>query len=128
MLISIQGGYPCVGPEHRILRPTTRWGKLREVNTPFAQIFDRYDVWLSGMRVTLRHPGIGLYYASRKHWVGDADSALDLETVERAAELSRDESFEQMDIVVTYDDSTRELVLPIRRKTAGDAEPLRPAG
>ena len=71
---------------------------------------------------------IGLYYAGRKHWVGDADSALDLETVERAAELSRDESFWQMDIVVPHDDSTRELVLPIRRKTAGDAEPLRPAG
>jgi hypothetical protein len=71
------------------------------------------------MRVVLRHAGIGLYYAGRKHWVGNQDSALDLATIERATELSSDESFGEMDIVVTYDDSRGELVLPLRRN--GDA-------
>jgi hypothetical protein len=50
-----------------------------------------------------------------------------LETIERATELSRDESFEKMDIVVTYDDACGELVLPLRRKRETDEESLRDA-
>jgi hypothetical protein len=76
------------------------------------------------MRVTLRHAGIGLYYAGHKHWVGNPGAALDLGSIERAAELSRDESFEEMDIVATYDDPACELVLPVRRKSAADANTL----
>jgi hypothetical protein len=73
------------------------------------------------MRVVLRHAGIGLYYAGPKHWVGDQGAAKDLETIERAAELSREESFEEMEIVATYDEPACELILPIRRKKpAGD--------
>jgi len=60
----------------------------------------------------------------RKHWVGNPNSALDLETIERATELSRDESFEEMQILVTYDDSARELILPIVRQRAATNEPL----
>jgi len=77
------------------------------------------------MRVSLRHAGIGLYYAGRKRWVSDPDSARDLSTIERAAELSRDESFEEMDVVVTYDDPSCELVFPLRRKKVAEAEPIR---
>jgi hypothetical protein len=80
-----------------------------------------------GMRVVLRHAGIGLYYAGRKHWVGNPGSALDLETIERATELSRDESFEEMQIVVTCDDPARELVLPLWWKREADDESLRDA-
>jgi hypothetical protein len=73
------------------------------------------------MRVLLKHAVIGLYYAGHKHWVGNSDSALDLETIERATELSRDESFGDMDIVVTYDDNPGcELALPVRRKREVD--------
>ena len=79
------------------------------------------------MQVILRHAGIDLYYAGHKHWVGNGDSALDLETIERATELSRDESFEEMDIVVTYDDPSCELVLPVRRQRKADDEALRGA-
>ena len=79
------------------------------------------------MRVILRHAGIGLYYGGRKHWVGNPDSALDLETIERATELSRDESLEEMDIVVAYDDPARELVLPLRRKREAEDETRRDA-
>jgi len=80
---------------------------------------------VAGMRVLLRHPGIGLYYAGRKHWVGSPDSALDLGTIERATELSRHESFGDMEVLVTYDEAACELVLPLGRKRAPDAEPLR---
>ena len=79
------------------------------------------------MRVILRHAGIGLYCAGRKHWVGSRDSALDLETIERATELSRDESFGDMAIVVTYDDPCRDLVFPLPRKREADDESVRDA-
>ena len=79
------------------------------------------------MRVILRHAGIGLYYGGRKHWVGNPDSALDLETIERATELSRDESFEEMQIVVTCDDPARELIFPLASQRAATHEPLRDA-
>ena len=73
------------------------------------------------MRVLLRHPEIELYYAGRKHWVGNPGSALDLETIERATELSREESFNEMEIYVPDDDPACELVLQLRRKgTAND--------
>jgi hypothetical protein len=80
-----------------------------------------------GMRVTLKHAVIGLYYAGRKLWVGEPDSALDLETIERATELSSDNSFGDVDIVVTYDDPCCELVLPLRRKKELEDESLRDA-
>lgn len=79
------------------------------------------------MRVVLKHAELGLYYAGHKHWVGNPDSALDLATIERATELSRDESFGEMDIVVTYDDPVCELVLPLRRSEQADDESLRDA-
>ena len=75
------------------------------------------------MSVLLRNARIGLYYAGRKHWVGNPDTAADLKTIERAAELSRDENFEQMEIVVGYEDPACELVLPLRTKKAAGKGP-----
>jgi len=75
------------------------------------------------MGVLLRNARIGLYYAGRKHWVGSPATAADLQTIERAAELSRDENFEQMEIVVGYEDPVCELVLPLRTKKAPAKEP-----
>jgi hypothetical protein len=77
------------------------------------------------MRVLLRHASCGLYYAGRKHWVGHPDSALNLGSIDQATELSREESFEEMEIVVTWDDSTCELVLPVRGGRPAEAERLR---
>jgi hypothetical protein len=65
------------------------------------------------MKVLLRNSRIGLYYAGRKHWVGKPDAAVDLGTIEHAAELSRDEDFAQMEILVDYGDPACELVLPL---------------
>ncbi len=69
------------------------------------------------MRVLLRHAGIGLYYAGRKHWVGKPEQATDLGSIERATELSREESFEQMEVLVDYGDPVCELVLPLKTRT-----------
>ena len=66
------------------------------------------------MRVLLRNARIGLYYAGRKHWVGKPEAAADLGTIERAAELSRDEAFEEMEIFVDYGDPCRQVVIPVK--------------
>jgi hypothetical protein len=76
------------------------------------------------MRVLLRNNRIGLYYAGRKYWVSRLAAAADLRTIERAAELSRDESFEQMEIVVDYEDPVCELVLPLRAEKALRDDPI----
>lgn len=70
------------------------------------------------MRVLLRNARIGLYYAGRKHWVGKADAAANLMTIERAAELSAEENFDQMEVLVDYDDPNCELVLPLKPRSA----------
>jgi hypothetical protein len=75
------------------------------------------------MSVLLRNARIGLYYAGRKHWVGNPDTAADLKTIERAAELSRDENFEQMEIVVASEDPVCELVLPLSTRKAPSNDP-----
>jgi hypothetical protein len=97
------------------------------VYTLLAHLFDHCEILPGDMRVFLRHAEMGLYYAGHKHWVGHPDAALDLGSIEQATELSREESFEEMDIVVTYDDPTCELVLPVTRKRPAEAEPLRTA-
>jgi hypothetical protein len=79
------------------------------------------------MRVVLRHASIGLYYAGRKHWVGNPAAAKDLCTIEQAFEASRDETFGDLDIVATYDDPSCELVLPARHEKGGSGEPLKAA-
>ncbi len=73
------------------------------------------------MKVLLRHTNISLYYAGPKHWVGDADSALDLREIERAIELSRVEAFTDLEVCVMFDDPACDLVIPLNsRKAAKD--------
>ena len=76
------------------------------------------------MAVLLRHAFGGLFYAGPKHWVSNPKSALDLGSIEQATEASRDEIFPEMDIVVTYDDPSCDLVLALRRKKPAEDEPL----
>jgi hypothetical protein len=70
------------------------------------------------VKVLLRNSRIGLYYAGRKHWVGKAAAAADLMTIEHATEVSADENFDQMEILVDYDDPACELVLPLKPRIA----------
>jgi hypothetical protein len=70
------------------------------------------------MRVLLRNARVGLYYAGRKHWVGKPEAAADLMTIEHATEVSADENFDQMEIVVDYDDPACGFVLPLKPRGA----------
>jgi hypothetical protein len=72
------------------------------------------------MTVVLKHADLGLYYAGPRHWVGQAASALDLQSIERAAETSREEPFGHLDIVVNPGDPDCELVLPLTRQRRGE--------
>jgi len=78
------------------------------------------------MRVHLRHAQLGLYYAGRKHWVSNPESALDLETIEHATELSRYEDFERMEIVASFDDPVCETVFPLagKARTPDETSPV----
>jgi hypothetical protein len=78
------------------------------------------------VKVLLRNSRIGLYYAGRKHWVGKAEAAADLETIERATELSREENFDEMDILVEYDDPICEQVLPLKPNNSRRQPPDEP--
>jgi hypothetical protein len=75
------------------------------------------------MRVLLRNAKIGLYHAGRKHRVGSPDAAADPRTIECAAELSGDENFEEMEVVVGYEDPAWELVLPLHARKPPAANP-----
>jgi hypothetical protein len=81
-----------------------------------------WHIFYAGMRVHLRHAQLGLYYAGPKHWVSNPDSALDLETIERATELSRQEDFERKEIVASFGDPICEVVLPLAVKRSSPAQ------
>ena len=70
------------------------------------------------MKVLLRNARVDLYWAGHKHWVGKAEAATDLGTIEQAAELSREEDFEEMEIVVDYSDPVCEQVLPLKPRSS----------
>ncbi|MCX6926889.1 MAG: hypothetical protein NT154_27335, partial [Verrucomicrobia bacterium] len=70
---------------------------------------------------------MGLYYAGHKHWVGNPGAALNLGSIERAKEVSVEESFSEMEIVVTYEDPDCQLVLPLGRKGNSDDQDLKAA-
>jgi hypothetical protein len=76
------------------------------------------DLALNRVKVLLRNCRAGLYYAGRKHWVGRPEAAADLMTIERATELSADENFDQMEILVDYDDPACEFVIPLKPRSA----------
>ena len=69
------------------------------------------------MKVLLRHANIDLYYAGPQHWVGKADAAADLGTIERATELSCDEDFKQMEIFVDKGDASSSMVIPVQARS-----------
>ena len=92
--------YPQMGARHPDLgwRPhTTRLGK---------------KVKSSGVKLTLRDRRTGLYYAASNRWVPYPAGALDVQTLERAAELTVIENLPEMEIVVSH--RTCDLVMPIK--------------
>ena len=66
------------------------------------------------MRVLLRQTKTKLYYVSLHQWIAEAKGAFDFDDVERAIKLSRDANLTEMEVVLSYDDPSCDLVLPIR--------------
>ena len=67
------------------------------------------------MKVLLRHKSTGFYFAGWDWWVSNPERALDLETIEGAAQASRQTGFGAMEIVASPGDPECELVLPCAR-------------
>lgn len=68
------------------------------------------------MRVILRNRKTGLYYASCDQWVADPARALDFDEIEHAGRLVCEEDLTELEVVLSCDDSTCELALPVRRE------------
>ena len=68
------------------------------------------------MNVVLRHATSRYYYAGPGYWVQGAEDAVDLGTIEGAADAARKESFGGLEIVAGFGDPDCELVLPVSRK------------
>jgi hypothetical protein len=79
------------------------------------------------MRVLLRVGSKGPYYAGEDRWVDNRTDALDLGTLERAAEVGRKADRESMQIVVTYGDAGADWFMPLRRESRGDGQVVSPA-
>jgi hypothetical protein len=66
------------------------------------------------MRVILRNRKTGLYYGSCDQWVADASQAIEFEEIEDPCQLAFEEGLTELELVVSCENSNRELVLPLR--------------
>ncbi len=81
------------------------------------------------MRVVIRHTATGLYYAGRRHWVGDPYQAKDLGTIERARELAGRARLDGVEVVTMCLDPARAFAVPLREpKPASDRQAADGAG
>ncbi len=78
------------------------------------------------MRVLLRRRESGFYFAGWEWWVRDPNAALDLESIEHAAQTARQARFGAMEIVAWPGDPDCELVLPLACTETGPPESLTP--
>jgi hypothetical protein len=66
------------------------------------------------MKVLLRNTETSLYYVGANQWTTDSKQARDLEEVERAIQLHRDEHLTDVEVVLNFDDPLCNCVLPLR--------------
>jgi hypothetical protein len=66
------------------------------------------------MRAILRNRNTGLYYAECNRWVPDPDRALDFDEIEHPGLLVFEEGATELEVVVSFEDSDCELVMPVR--------------
>jgi len=65
------------------------------------------------MKVFLRNTSNGWYYKGQSNWTPRQDEALDLGQSARAVEMVFKEHLERVEILLSYDDPTHDLVLPV---------------
>jgi hypothetical protein len=66
------------------------------------------------MKVLLRKRKTSLYYVGANQWATDPKQARDFEEVERAIQLHRAEQLPDAEVVLSFDDSLCDAVLPLR--------------
>ncbi len=75
------------------------------------------------MIVVLRDSSTGRYYMSPHCWVSGRSRALDLKTVARAIETSREEALEQTEAVARFGQLDGDWVIPIGLGATHPAKP-----
>ncbi len=78
------------------------------------------------MRVVLRRRESGFYFAGWEWFVRDPEHALDLGTIENAAQTARQACFGAMEIVACPGDPDCELVLPLACSETAPPQSLTP--
>jgi len=68
------------------------------------------------MKIHLRDSKTKLYYAGPDRWVAEGLNAFDFERIERAAQLSHQQSFAKTEVVLSYEEPLCELALPVTRE------------
>ena len=65
-------------------------------------------------KVFLRKRETAQYYAGSNGWSGSSSVAHDFETVESATQFAKTEGLAGMEVVLRYDDTGCDLILPLR--------------
>ncbi len=67
----------------------------------------------------LRHTPSGFYFGGRHVWVATPESALDLGTIEHAAQVGGEVEFDGMEILASFDEPDCQLAFPLASKASG---------
>ena len=72
------------------------------------------------MRVLLRNTQTGLYYAGDNQWTSEAPEAMNLVDLDHAAQLAREGSVTDAEVILSYNNPICQLSLPVRPEWYGD--------
>ncbi len=70
------------------------------------------------MKVLLRNTQTGWYYQAPSKWAPESKDACDLGQMSRTVELVFEEQLENVEVVLAYEDSRYDLVMPVIRAKA----------
>lgn len=68
---------------------------------------------LKTMKVLLRHPETGLFYAGPNQWTGNDSEAVDFEATDRAVDEVWQSKLENIEVLMRFDNPTFEIPLTI---------------
>jgi len=79
------------------------------------------------MKVLLRHAKTGWYYQEPSKWTPLQEEAFDLEGLPRAVKLALDARFDNVEVLLSFDDPRFNLVLPVTRPSPPPDAPPSPS-
>lgn len=65
------------------------------------------------MKVLLRHPETGLFYAGPEQWTGNHDEAIDFEATDRAMDEVWEAKLQHIEVLMKFEDPSFEIPLAV---------------